>query len=300
MAVEPLDQIETLGGVQIEHHRVNVNDVALHVITAGPDDGEPVVLLHGFPEFWYGWRKQIPALATAGYRVIVPDQRGFNLSDKPAGITNYAMSAATSDVTGILDHFGHAQTNVVGHDFGAAVAWSLGLVQPDRVHRLAILNVPHPIVFVRTLRSSVKQMVRSWYMFFFQLPRLPEALLSARSFSAMETQLHGSARPGTFTEQDMAQYRRAWGQPGALTSMINWYRATIRSGVPALDSVRLTMPVLVIWGAMDRFLVAEMARQSVELCDDGRLVLIDDATHWVQHEEPERVNSLLLEFLAKE
>ncbi|MBW7878460.1 MAG: alpha/beta hydrolase [Anaerolineae bacterium] len=289
----------SIGDTPIEHHFIDVGSVTLHAVTAGPEDGTPVLLLHGFPEFWYGWRKQIPALAAAGNRVIALDQRGFNLSDKPAGVKNYHIAKLTADVGAVLDHFGHAQAHIVGHDFGAVVGWAMGLMHPDRVQTLTILNVPHPVVMVRTLRSSFKQMRRSWYMFFFQLPRLPEAMLGARSFRTMEMQLRASSRPGTFTDEDISRYRAAWGQPGALTAMLNWYRATLRFGLPRLASVRLTPPVLVIWGAKDRFLGVEMAEQSVELCDDGRLVLIDGATHWVQHEASERVNSLLLEFFAQ-
>ncbi|MGI8748579.1 MAG: alpha/beta fold hydrolase, partial [Deinococcus sp.] len=156
-----------------------LDGVTLHLVEAGPADGPPVVLLHGFPEFWYGWRRQIGALAEAGYRVMVPDMRGYNLSDKPCGVAAYGMEALTGDLLALLDARGYERASVVGHDWGAAVAWSFALRHPERVARLVILNVPHPAVFARTLRRSRAQRARSWYMFFFQLPLLPELLLRA-------------------------------------------------------------------------------------------------------------------------
>lgn len=274
------------------------NGITLHVAQAGPDDGDLTILLHGFPEFWYGWQHQIPALAKAGLRVWAPDQRGYNLSDKPRGVKAYTLDKLAADVIGLLDAAGVDKANIVGHDWGAAVAWWVALRYPERVRKLAILNVPHPRVMARTLRRNRRQLLKSWYIFFFQIPRLPEFLISLGHWRGAANALAGTSRPGTFSHADLLRYRDAWSQPGAFTAMINWYRAIVQHQPDAPADQRIHVPALVIWGARDRFLSREMAPASVDLCDDGRLVLIEEATHWVQHEEAARVNQLLLEFLT--
>ena len=170
--------------------------VRLHAVAAGPDDGPLVILLHGFPEFWYSWRKQIGPLAEAGFRVVAPDQRGYNVSSKPAEIEDYAVPHLTSDVIAIADQLGHDKFCLAGHDWGAGVAWATALQYPRRLRKLAILNVPHPAVFLRTLRSNPRQMLRSWYMAFFQIPRLPEWRFSSNNFAEGVKALVASSRPG--------------------------------------------------------------------------------------------------------
>jgi len=273
---------------------VQTNGIRLHVVEAGPEGGPPVVLLHGFPEFWYGWRKQIGPLAEAGFRVIVPDQRGYNTSDKPKGVSAYRIETLAADVVGLLDAAGLPRASIVGHDWGGVVAWRLGLAHPDRVHRMAILNVPHPAVMRRHLRSSPRQLRRSWYVFFFQLPGLPERFLARDGFANLARAVRGGRR-GTCTDEDLALYREAWAQPGALTAMVNWYRAALRS---AGQRLRVSVEVLLLWGARDRFLGREMAGMSAALCDHGRLEVFDGATHWLQHDEAEAVNDRLVCFLS--
>jgi len=281
-----------------EERFIETNGVRLHTILAGPKDGRLVVLLHGFPEFWYGWRRQIDALTAAGYRVAVPDQRGYNTSDKPPGVVAYGIDTLAADAVGSFDALGRERGVLVGHDWGAAVTWWAALRYPERIERMAILNVPHPIVMRAQMKKNLRQLMRSWYMFFFQLPKLPEAMFRSGKFSRTAASLKNSSRPGTFTDEDLAKYRAAWGEPGAVTGMINWYRALMRVQPGRLASVRVRVPTLMIWGAKDRFLGRELAQPSIDLCDQGRLEFIEEATHWVQHEEPERVNRLLLEFLA--
>lgn len=162
----------------IIHTTISTNGVNLHVAQAGPADGPLVILLHGFPEYWASWRQQIPILASAGYRVWVPDQRGYNLSDKPAEITAYNLDQLALDVVGLIDAADAEKAFVVGHDWGAAVAWWLGIKHADRLEKLAILNLPHPAVLRRRFRTHFSQLRKSWYMFFFQLPWLPERFLS--------------------------------------------------------------------------------------------------------------------------
>ncbi len=266
----------------------------LHAVAAGPKDGPVVVLLHGFPEFWYGWHKQIEPLAAAGFRVIVPDQRGYNLSSKPQSVAPYALTELVSDVIAIADHLGQQKIFVAGHDWGAAVAWSATLLHPQRIAKLAVLNVPHPSVMRRFLSTRPRQMLRSWYMFFFQLPWLPEALFSAFHFRIGARVLLRSSRPGTFSSDDLAQYRAAWSQPGALTGMINWYRALFRHRVKFPNrTVRVSTRIL--WGERDAFLLSEMAHESLPYCTNAELFTFA-ATHWLQHEESAKVSQILVEF----
>ena len=279
-----------------EHVYLETNGIHLHVVTAGDSSGKPVVLLHGFPEFWYGWRRQIPAMVTAGYRVIVPDQRGYNLSDKPKGVKSYRMAELCRDMLGLLDHFGIEKTNLAGHDWGAAVAWELAINTPQRIERLAILNVPNPTVMLDTLRKSVRQMLKSWYIGFFQIPGLADWVLRINDYSATRRMLAFSGKAGTFSPENMAEYKQAWAQPGALSAMINWYRAAFRERSKLNTNVRVQVPTLVLWGKRDVALSVEMAQESIELCDNGRLVTFENATHWVQHDEAEEVNRQLIEF----
>lgn len=273
-------------------------DIRLHAVAAGPENGPLLVLLHGFPEFWYSWHKQIGPLAAAGFRVVAPDQRGYNLSSKPTAIKDYVVQNLTADVIAIADQLGHDKFFLAGHDWGAAVAWATALQYPQRLRMLAILNVPHPAVFLRTINRNPRQMLRSWYIAFFQLPRLPESLFSANNFAAGTKSLVASSRPGTFTSEDLDRYREAWSHPGTVTAMINWYRAAFGRYQPQLRDSQVHVPTRILWGQLDRFLLPEMAQQSVKYCDSAELTYFPDATHWLQHEEPEAVNAALIDFFG--
>jgi pimeloyl-ACP methyl ester carboxylesterase len=270
-------------------------DVRFHAVVAGPKDGSVVILLHGFPEFWFGWRRQIEPLAAAGFRVIVPDQRGYNLSSKPSGVAAYSLTELVSDVIAIADQLGQERIYLAGHDWGAAVAWSTALLHPQRVAKLVVLNVPHPSVMRKFISTRPRQLLRSWYMFFFQLPWLPEAFFSAFDFRIGARALLRSSRPGTFSDEDLAQYRAAWSQPGALNAMINWYRALFRTRVRFPDKT-VRVPTRILWGERDAFLLPEMARESLRYCANANLFTFANATHWLQHEEPARVSELLIDF----
>lgn len=279
----------------LEHHFIQTNGITLHTVMAGPADGPLVILLHGFPEFWYGWRRQIPALAAAGFRVWAPDQRGYNLSDKPKGIDAYRIDKLSGDVLGLIDAAGHQRVYLAGHDWGAAVAWWVALIAPDRLRRLAILNVPHPHVMRDHLLTDPKQMSRSIYIGLFQLPWLPEALLGAGNWRALGRTLKNSSLPGAFTDEDLDHYRRAWSQPRAMTSMLNWYRALSRSVGDPWPPSRVLVPTTIIWGKKDFALRSVMAEESAEQCTDGELIWLPENTHWVQHEAAEQVNAILVE-----
>ena len=280
-----------------EHTYIPTNGIRLHVVEAGPKSGVPVVLLHGFPEHWYGWRKQIPALVEAGCRVIVPDQRGYNLSDKPQGVENYGVYTLVDDVIGLIKALDYDKVNLVGHDWGAVVAWTLAVTHPECLHKLTILNVPHPAVMRRFLRRDLEQMRRSWYAGFFQIPWLPEKILSANGFREMVRGVRNSAKKNTFTNEEFKKYREAWSQPGALTAMLNWYRAVVRFPPKMPDDPRVKVRTLMMWGMKDFALTHRMARPSMDYCDEGNLILFPEATHWVQLDAAEEVNHYLIDFL---
>lgn len=278
-----------------QHRRISLGPLRLHVVEAGPVTGRPVVLLHGFPDHWIGWRHQIEALAGAGFRVIVPDQRGYNESDKPKGVRAYAIAKLLGDLEGLAEALGLDRFHLVGHDWGGIVGWAAGATKVERLEKLVILNAPHPeVLFAHALRSPT-QFLRSSYAAFFQFPLLPEAVLSARNFALLRRALLSSSRPGAFTPDDIEAYRQAWAQPGALTGMLDWYRA-LRFR-PNLRE-RIAVPVLVLWGLKDQALEPGLADRSLALCDDGRLQTFPDATHWLHREEPAAVNEAILAFLG--
>lgn len=265
----------------------------MHVVQAGPTDGPLMILLHGFPEFWYGWQHQIDPLAEAGFWVWAPDQRGYNLSDKPAGIAGYGIDTLVADVVGLIDAAGRQKAVVVGHDWGAAVAWWTAVTYPERVERLVVMNVPHPIVMKRFTSRDLGQVLRSWYIGFFQLPWLPETLSRLGNWAMLVRTLRKSSRPGTFTDAELQEYRTAWSQPGAFRAMVNWYRAVLQKPSAKKTFGCITVPTVLIWGVRDQFLKREMAQPSIDLCDNGHLVFFENATHWVQHEEADSVNELI-------
>jgi pimeloyl-ACP methyl ester carboxylesterase len=282
---------------ELEYSYIETNGIKLHTVQTGPKSGVPVILLHGFPEFWYGWRKQIPALAEAGCRVIVPDQRGYNLSDKPEGITSYDLYTLAGDVLGLIHVLDYEKVNLVGHDWGGIVAWALAMSRPEKLHKLTILNAPHPAVMRKFLRRDFEQMRRSWYAGFFQIPWLPESILSAGNFRAMIRGMKNTAKKNTFTSEDFERYKEAWSQPGALTSMLNWYRAIIRRPLRMPENTRVKVRTLMMWGMKDFALTHRMARPSMDYCDEGNLILFPESTHWVHLDAVEEVNHYLLDFL---
>ena len=274
------------------------SDIALHVVEAGPENGTPVLLLHGFPEFWWAWRHQIGPLAAAGFRVVVPDLRGYNLSDKPRGVAAYRMELLARDILDLAADLGTAPLRIAAHDWGGAVAWWVAQQNPERVERLAILNVPHPAVLRQALRTDPEQRKRSRYMLYFQLPYFPERKLAANDFRALRNIFRRTSRPGTFTDEELAEYARAAGQPRALKSMLHWYRAALRYPPRGTRRGAIVPPVRLIWGTGDAALGAGMIEPSAALCERCEVVRLPDAGHWVEHEAADEVSSLLLDFFA--
>jgi pimeloyl-ACP methyl ester carboxylesterase len=279
---------------EIEHLRISTNGVSLHAAVAGPKTGTPVILLHGYPEFWYAWRRYIDPIAESGYRVIVPDQRGYNISDKPSGIDAYVLDELAKDVVGLIDWTGQPKAHLVGHDWGGGAAWWTAIRSKERVQSLTVIDCPHPKVMRDALWSNPRQLRKSWYFFFFQLPLVPErAILGKDGGARFALGLSRTALPGAFSEEYLERLREAWQKPGALRSMINWYRAALQH-TPKMPSGPVEVPALVIWGTRDRFLGTELAEASVAKCAQGSLVKLD-GTHWVPHEKFEEVRDAILE-----
>lgn len=285
-----------LDGPDLESVYRTVNGVRLHVVAAGDNDAPLIVLLHGAPEFWYCWHRHISSFVDAGYRVLAPDQRGYNLSEKPIGTRPYRLSELSQDIVDLIKTTDRESAHVIGHDWGAAVTWDMALRHPEIVDRIGIINVPHVKVLRETLTSNLQQLRNSWYMFFFQIPRVPEWYAKRNNFDWLEEVMH-TANEGTFTDEDIARYRAAWSKERALTGMINWYRALFRfPESPPREYVEA--PTLIIWGEQDNYLIPEMAPESVEYCERGRLERFPDATHWVHHEFPDQVADLLINHLT--
>jgi epoxide hydrolase 4 len=272
--------------------------VRLHYVEAG--QGEPVVLLHGFPEFWYSWRHQLPALAEAGFRAIAPDLRGYNQSGCPAGVANYRVAKLVEDVAGLVREVAGGPAFVVGHDWGGVLAWRLAAQYPALVRGLAVLNAPHPAAFREELRRNPVQWLRSWYVLFFQLPGLPEWSLRAGDFALLERAWRRQpVHPGAFRPEDIAAYKRALRRPGALTGPLNYYRAAFRYPRDLYSPPQAVQaPTLLVWGERDPFLGVRLTEGLGQWVPDLRVERIADASHWVQNDVPDRVNGLLIRFFA--
>jgi epoxide hydrolase 4 len=276
--------------------RRRADGVMLNVIEAGPEQGPLVILLHGFPDFWWGWRRQIGPLSDTGLRVLAPDQRGYNLSDKPRGLSLYHVDQLAADVIGLMTTYGRRSVRLVGHDWGGLVAWWTACLYPDAVERLAVLNAPHPAVVGSYMRDHPGQVVRSSYIGFFQIPWLPEAALRFANYALLRQSLLRSSRAGTFAEKDLSHYEEAWSQAGALESMLAWYRA-LRQFNPKEREAPISPEVLILWGRHDLALESGLAEASLKLCRRGRLQWLE-ASHWVHLEEWRTVNEALVAFLT--
>jgi pimeloyl-ACP methyl ester carboxylesterase len=273
------------------HHEAIVNGVRLHWVEQG--SGSLVVLLHGFPEFWYSWRHQIPVLAQ-GFRVIAPDLRGYNLSEKPK--TGYDMETLTDDVLALVRQLGEERASVVGHDWGGVLAWVYAMRFPEATQKLVILNAPHPARFREAVRKP-RQFLRSTYVLFFQIPGLPELALGAnKAWPIGRLMRRSAARKDAFSPQDLERYREAMARPGALTAALNYYRAAWTNRLPGDQTVRA--PTLVLWAEHDQALGKELT-EGLERWVPDLTIRYLDCGHWTQQEMPEEVNRYLLEFLGR-
>jgi pimeloyl-ACP methyl ester carboxylesterase len=284
----------------IRHGFADAGDVRLHYAECGAGD-DLVILLHGFPECWYSWRHQLPVLGRQ-YHVVAPDMRGYNLSDKPARVQDYRIDALVEDVVGLIRYFGADKAAIVAHDWGAGVAWALAQKRPELVSKLVAMQVPPPAAW--RANFTLRQLRKSWYMFFFQLPSLPERWASANDFARVERMFEEtSVRSDAFTPEDIEVYKDALRQPGALTAGLNYYRANVfkslfRGGVETPTDGRIRVPTLFIYGEQDRAIVADTVRGLDRFINASyRELRIPDSGHWVQNEAVEKVNRALLQFL---
>lgn len=278
---------------QIRHERVAANGLEFHVAACGEGD-RLALLLHGFPECWYSWRHQLPLLARLGYRAWAPDLRGYGESSRPERIEPYAIEHLLDDVSGLIDAAGARETLLLGHDWGAVIAWFFAMRRPRPLERLVIMNVPHPGAF----RLRGRQLLRSWYAFFFQIPGLPELALRARDYRVITQAFRSMAiDKSRFPDEALEVYRRNAAQPGALTAMINYYRAAVRGGggrrQRALGYPLIEIPTLMVWGTADRALGVETTYGTDAFVKDLTLRYLPNVSHWVQQEAPEVVNSML-------
>ena len=289
-------QASALLGSEVREGYADIGDVRLHYVEAG--EGPLVVLLHGFPEFWYGWRLQIKPLAEAGFRVVAPDMRGYNLSSRPKGVKAYETDRLTADIRGLIQERGGKSAQLVGHDWGGSVAWATAMNHPEVVDRLAILNAAHPRKLSQGLHHP-SQLRKSWYFFFFNLPDLPESVVRADHWHFFRHFLH-DAHPA-YTPEEIDRYIEAWSQPGAATGMINYYRSSVRTSPKKAEAALrpISAPTLVIWGQGDHYLGPELAEPEHDDVPNLEAVeRLPDASHWVHHDEAQRVTQLLTDFFA--
>lgn len=290
-----------------DRDRARVDGVDIHYVAEGDPGDQLVLFLHGFPEFWYAWRHQLPALAEAGYHAVAPDLRGYNESSKPGNVEDYAVERLVDDVAALVEQFGHGDAVIVGHDWGGIVAWETAIRRPDVLGKLAVLNAPHPGAYLRGLRRNPTQLRKSWYAFFFQLPWLPERVLARNDYASLDGMLRGTA-PDAFSEADVERYKDALAKRGALTAALNYYRAggsfgdpatLLRELVPAFarNTTIESVPTLVLWGERDAALEPGLA-DVAPWVRDLRVERFPEASHWIQADVPEAVNEELLAFVA--
>jgi epoxide hydrolase 4 len=276
------------------HDFITTNGVKLHYVTQG--SGPLMLFLHGFPEFWYSWRHQIPEFAQ-DHKVVALDLRGYNESEKPAEQSAYVMAEFIQDIQGVITGLGYDRAVLVGHDWGGAIAWCFAYAHPELLERLIILNLPHPAKFFQGLLTP-QQLLRSSYMFFFQFPGIPEWTIQANDFSLLEQGFRGMAvNKSAFTDQDIAAYKTAFARPGAITAALNYYRNLFKHGMLNTTWGVLEMPTLMIWGEEDMALGKELTYGTEQYVRNFQIKYIPQCSHWVQQEQPELVNQYIREFL---
>jgi pimeloyl-ACP methyl ester carboxylesterase len=276
---------------------IAANGMEFSAVEAGPRDGPLVILLHGFPQGSHTWRHQVPALAARGLHVLAPDQRGYGLSSKPQAVRAYRLDELARDVVGMAGALGQERFDVVGHDWGGALVWQLLHDAPARIRRAAVINGPHSGTVLRHTMKHPTQALKGAYVGFFQLPVLPEVTLRAGDFRVLRELMRRSAKPGTFSDADLDAYQAAWATPGALTAMLNWYRAV--SGYSTPVDRRIGTPVRILWGDADAALNPELAEEAAALCSDVEVTHFPGASHWLPEEQPEAVNAALAAFLTR-
>jgi pimeloyl-ACP methyl ester carboxylesterase len=270
--------------------------VKLHFAHIGPDHGKMVLFLHGFPENWYTWKKQLHFFASKGYKAVAFDQRGYNLSSKPKFVHDYRIDILAIDVINVIKFFHRKKVILVGHDWGANVAWWTTLRFPQYIEKLVILNVPHPFVMKKLLKTNVRQMLRSWYIFLFQIPILAEFFSSFQRGLMLSFLMTSSAQKGTFSKKNLSYYRNTWNKE-TVYAMINWYRGMKLGSERRLKYIKVKPEFLLLWGLKDKFIGWEGIQPSLKLCDKPSYKIFPKNTHWLIHEIPDKINQNIFDFL---
>lgn len=291
------DQVSKLKTQQVKFEMISTNGIKLHTLCAGDPANPLVILLHGFPEFWKGWELQIDALVNAGYYVMVPDQRGYNLSSKPLNISDYRIENLVGDILGLLESTGKGKALLGGHDWGGVVAWYLASARPDKFEKLFIANAPHPHIFWWYYKNDKEQYKKSSYMRAFLFPYLPQRKIASNNFEFVEKALVKGSKEGSFSSEDIKAYKLAWSDPGTFNGMLNWYRAFFfqSKGLEMIKS-KVKVPVFIAWGVEDTALKYEMGVDSLKHCENAKIEKVEEATHWILHEQPEKISQLMIEF----
>eukprot|EP01137_Pigoraptor_chileana_P025928 Opistho-2@96161 len=277
-----------------EHAYINANGIRFHYVAKGK--GPLMLCLHGFPEFWYSWRHQIVEFSDR-YRVVAVDMRGYGNSDKPSGIAPYALPTLLRDVAALIKALGHEKAVVMAHDWGGIVAWQFAMQYPELVDRLIIMNSPHPRAFEDAI--SLKQLAMSWYIFFFQIPFLPELMLRSFDYGSIKGSYTGkkmgAIRKDAFVADDIEAFKYAFSQPYAATAAINYYRNIFRHPQPRRT---IHTPTLIVWGEEDKALSKDSVEPTRKYVPNLTIKMVPGASHWVQQDRPEIVNAAVSAFLS--
>ncbi|MBN2825286.1 MAG: alpha/beta hydrolase [Campylobacterales bacterium] len=281
----------------MQERYIKTNGITLNALYAGDKDAPLVILLHGFPELANSRKEYIYYFASHGYQVIAPNQRGYYKSSKPKARDAYRLDQLALDIVGLIKYFNQQKVFLVGHDWGGVVAWYLVTHYTHYLHKVVILNAPHYGVMRDNLNFNPIQKKRSQYMFDFQKPCIHEKRAKESNFSKMVSNLRQSGHPKMSILNERQYYKQAWLRPLAYHSMLNWYRDYLHNNFPYQRS-KIKLPILLLWGEKDIFLCKSMARESIELCTNGKLIFFEDATHWVNHEKSDKINQLIAEWFA--
>lgn len=285
--------------MQLQSSFISINNVTLHVKTAGHPASPAILFLHGFPSFWYSWQLQIDSFSNQNFYLIVPDQRGYNESSKPKQVGDYRLKTLVEDMVQLLTALNIKQAHIVAHDWGGIVAWALIKKYPHLFIKVVIVNAPYLPAYSK---FSFAQLFRSWYVYFFQIPLLPQWLLARNQFELLARALLRTSLHGTFSEADINIYKQAWQKEGSVKAMINWYRALMKFSGDAKEifgqRLPVKIPVLALWGNRDAFLRKESGICPAKHCTNFRMKVYNDATHWLPIEKSKEVNKEIENFFA--
>lgn len=277
----------------MKHKYAKINGVNIHYVESGK--GRLVILLHGFPEYWGAWKYQIKELSKY-YRVVAPDLRGYNLSEKPKGVKNYRMELLTRDVKELINNLGEKKAVIVGHDWGGIIAWHFGMNYENMVDKLIIMNCPHPIYFKKVYRHPT-QLLKSWYIFFFQIPLIPELLNTLFGKWALERMLNKEPiTPGAFSKREITMYEKVFDERNSFSFALNYYRAWVRGMFKGYKISKINIPVLVLWGRKDAHVDEIFAKPPKNLVINCQTKFMN-ASHWIEHDKPKQVNDAIIRFI---